>query len=556
MADKSGVYLPNTEAARAYDEALQQMLESLERRKNPLFDPTLLAIAAGAAKPTQTGGYGEMLGNVAASLSAEQERALKEQQQEAATRLEIASRGMGIEQQKQRYDTFRRMMGMPMEGAAPAAPAAPSGGLPGPQRAERLTESPFLGEGEAEAYPVPPGGAEETPRGGLPTPPGFEGVQGIQIAPPSKSFIDRNTYLANAMMDPSISPAKAMAEAQKLEKERYETREGGVFDVATGMFYQFPKGELVERQIYGEGGGKTFRVDQKTAELLDRYAATNDPRYYEVADRVLYGPKGMRGGAGEPGKRIPSTSESEIEKEAKKTTAQEVAKSSVAKGDQLANRAEMGMQNREAANDLIAYAQSSPRIFGLLQQPGIAGSIKRAAEEGLNTGVFVVRLPASVLETYKLTPDELNALQMASQASAKLQAQFRKMERTPGEGAISDMESRMFAALAPMMNDSAAVIRLKSELLNARADFDEKLYERWVDYSESTGKSYQRFITSPEYKELVGEYRKELQRMRQSNAELFSGRSGGSKKRPIATEAETFAPLNQPGVDQNNRWLK
>ena len=545
MADKSGVYLPGTKAAEEYEIALNRMLESLDERKKPMFDPTFMAIAAGASKPAYS--WGETLGNVASSINTEQEKQRKLLQEEAAMRLEIASKGMGMEQQRQRYEAFKRMMG-----GDGAAPAQPSGGLPAPRRSESLTVEPVTGE--AKTYPVPVEG-QESVAGGLPTPPGFEGVQGIQVGRPNKSFVDRNTYLSAAMLDPSIGPAQAMEKAQELEKKRYETKEGGVFDISTGMFFPFPKGELVERQIYGEGAGKTYKVDQRTAALLDLYASTNDPKYFEVADRVLRGPTpagGVSGGvsAGSRG-RIPSVSESEVEKEGKKVTAQKTAEASVARGEQLANRAEMGAQNRESANDLISYAKSNPRIFGLLQQPGIAGAIKRAADEGITTGVFTVKLPTATLETYKLSKDDLDALQMASQASARLQAQFRKMERTPGEGSISDMESRMFAALAPLMNDSDVVIRLKSEMLIARANFDEKLYERWVDYSESTGNSYQKFLASKEYKDALSEYRNTLKTLRDSNASLFS-----KGKRPSAGGVENLQSTNPPGVDRSNKWLR
>ena len=61
MADKqSTTYIPGggpeaASANQAYEDALQQMLESLDARKNRLFEPTLLAIAAGSARSSLVG---------------------------------------------------------------------------------------------------------------------------------------------------------------------------------------------------------------------------------------------------------------------------------------------------------------------------------------------------------------------------------------------------------------------------------------------------------------------------------------------------------------------
>jgi len=308
MAEKSGLsYIPGTEASQEYDEAMRMLRESLSARQKPLFDPTFMALAAGASKPTRTGGYGEMLGNVAESLMTEQERARTQQQQDIASRMELAKFGMNIEQQRQRGKAFEGLLGA---GAPPSA--QPNGGLP---TAPVSARPPGARPEDGGALPARPDVSTAAPPTNVvqEKPPGFEDVEGIQIQPPNPAFVDRLTYLRLAQADPSISPAKAVEMAQELEKKRYETKEGGVIDLAKGIFYPFPKGELVKRQLFGMGEGKTYEVDQRTATLLDKYAATDDPKYEKLVQRIVGGPKA------EPGKekkevRLPSVEAREAEK--------------------------------------------------------------------------------------------------------------------------------------------------------------------------------------------------------------------------------------------------
>ena len=270
-------------------------------------------------------------------------------------------------------------------------------------------------------------------------------------------------------------------------------------------------------------------------------------------------PEDVRGGARPAataetmGEGLRTPTQKKVEEEERIAGAKETGKAGAEKATSLANRAELAMPNREAADDLIAYATTNPRIFGLLQQPGIAGAVSRAAEEGIRTGNFSISLPASTLATYNLSKDELNVLQMAAQASMRLQVQFRRMERIAGEGPTSDFETKMFAALAPQMNDSATVVRLKSELLKKRADFDERLYEKWIDFQENTGKSYQKFMTSDAYKSEVSNYRKTLKEIRDQNAELFSGR--GRQTQSAQPPTQQSAPGTEPSSGPSGRNL-
>jgi hypothetical protein len=114
--------------------------------------------------------------------------------------------------------------------------------------------------------------------------------------PPNPDYITGRQYVAMNRYEKGKSFPDLLKEAQKMDQDRFVTKETGVQDMSSGMFYPFPKGEQVERQI----GGSTYKVDSRTAALLDMYASTNDPKYWQIARRVTQGPtpEGARGAEG------------------------------------------------------------------------------------------------------------------------------------------------------------------------------------------------------------------------------------------------------------------
>lgn len=88
------------EANRRYQDALNKLTQSLDSRKNRLFDPVLLAAAQGFLAPTQTGSFGESLSNAAAKIGSAEAAAFKERQDIAQMELDVAGRGLEMQRQK------------------------------------------------------------------------------------------------------------------------------------------------------------------------------------------------------------------------------------------------------------------------------------------------------------------------------------------------------------------------------------------------------------------------------------------------------------------------
>lgn len=539
MADKqSTTYIPGggpeaASANQAYEDALQQMLTSLDARKNRLFEPTLLAIAAGSAKPTQTGGWGESLGNVAKSLQESEAQQMTEAQKYAEAKLGLAGRGLELERQRSRERQFQSLMGGPPSAPAPKPPGALPGAvkaapgalpdstvLPGrgdvqvgtvegvPSVADMLARSPVQRPAEAPQPVAQPVAVE--------APPGFEGVQGVQIAPPSSNF-DRKKYLALASMDSSISPAQALKEAQEMEAKRYQTKESGVLDLATGMFYPFPKGEQVDRQIFGEGGGKTFKVDARTATLLDLYASTNDPRYFEVAERVLKGPqrKGEAKGEGVP-TQVLSTEDKAAQQKAQEVYQTKRAESAAAKEEDLQKRSNTASRMYSSASDVQYRLAESPSFFGLFSRPGLMSSIGNLVNEAVQAGNTTVKLGGFEKSITQLMPGlkqaDLDNVMAAAGSLAEIELLYTQ-ELMNKQGQITEGERAIVRRIPGTTSSSPAVLKDKMDLLKMHAQRDIDLadaYKQFKKDNKGKGVNYNDFEESKEYENMKLDYEKAL----------------------------------------------
>jgi hypothetical protein len=169
----SASYLPGNdpeaiEANRRYQEALTLLNQSLDTRKNRLFDPVLLAMAQGFGAPTQTGGFGESFSNAAKSVSAAEEAEIKREQEIAQQRLAVAGQGLELQRLKSRDAELSNYLNPTGPVAGPkAAPAAGplSGALAGPKAAPAPTATTA-----APAGPLSQGAPDAPAGGGLPAP--------------------------------------------------------------------------------------------------------------------------------------------------------------------------------------------------------------------------------------------------------------------------------------------------------------------------------------------------------------------------------------------------
>jgi hypothetical protein len=235
------------EANRRYQEALNKLTQSLDTRKNRMFDPVWLAAAQGFLAPG-TPDFFESLGRVAKNVGEAQMAQEKENRDIAQMELDVAGRGLEMQRQRSLQSLAARQMQRQQ-------PGEPSGALPGGQR-------------------------------------------GFQIAPPDPNRITGEQYYALAVAG-GASPAEAMKGASQIDEKNMQVKEGGVFDPRSGMFYP-NKYETVDYQIFG----KTYKIPQGAALELDFLAGSGDEaKFTAAAERAIRNfqrPPAAQGPAAQP----------------------------------------------------------------------------------------------------------------------------------------------------------------------------------------------------------------------------------------------------------------
>ena len=497
MADKAPAvgYLPPTdpaaeEANRVYQEALAKLNQSLDLRKNRMFDPMYLAAARGFLGPSQTGSFYESLGRVAGTVGEAQEQRIKEQQEEARQRLDVAGAGLELERLKQRERAIGQFLGggqQPPAGglaAGPAPGAAPTGGLPG-------------------RAPAPAGG-------GLAKPPGFEDVQGIQTMPPNPEFMTGRDFIELNRFERGRNFPDLLKQAQEMDQKRYVAKEGGVQDMRTGLFFPFPKGEQVDRQI----DGKTYKVDSKTAALLDMYAASNDPRYYSVAKRVVEGPTRPADGKTEEPQRRKSQEELEIERKQAEALATGRGQTAAKEEAELPSRVSAARQMFGVAGRVENALKESGNFFGIFQRPGIVPAVGKLVAEGVQTPGGTINLPGlqqAVTQALPgVTQKDIDNVVTAAADFAEVELLYRRLY-LQGQGAVSNMEGQVVARLGGSVANSPGVLRARMQLLRERSQFDMDVGNAWGVYQDKNpDKSFTDFRRSSMYRDLLRNFEEKM----------------------------------------------
>ena len=114
---------------------MELMRTSAEKRMNPVFDPALMAAAAGFSRPTKTGGFGESLGYAMENYAAETEKELARKQANDKIMLERLQQQQKMQNQSLLFESELRRAGYSPEeittlSTGPSKGVAPSAGSP------------------------------------------------------------------------------------------------------------------------------------------------------------------------------------------------------------------------------------------------------------------------------------------------------------------------------------------------------------------------------------------------------------------------------------------
>jgi hypothetical protein len=535
----------------AMNAALLRMRESLDVRKNRMFDPVLMQTAAGFLKPTKTGSFGESLGYAAENAGTAAEREMLHQRENQKLEMELLGKEQELRQQLGGDQLISALMG-----------------------------------GQKTGAPAPAGGAVTTPTGELRVPGTASPVDVATSANPQQvltaarqgriPITDEVLLLASRVAPKMLATLTEIRKAQEGEEKNRIERE----KLGQDKRKVIPRGLRTEREMNVDEYAKyksaldQYFVDGDEQRLLAFYDKNGYLESEQVRGRKI-APKPAEGTAPADGAAPIGRAKTQAEMDADKETATKTAGSRAEAAEKLASRtglqAEAAFENTNIANDMIGYAKNNPLVFDIMNRPGLGNAVARAVQEGANVGNFNINLPAATIKQYELSGNDLTALQMFMQKSAQLQSRGRQLNRTPGEGSTSDYETKLLGGIYALPSDSQRAIILKSDALKMQGMFDEERFKLWNKKSKESGYTYNDFLVDDDYKAIKADYRKLLDRVREENMDLLSPRkkdkapetpakpatpAASAPPKPVDTTVPSQAPKNETYSQRLERLRK
>lgn len=550
--------LGDDEASRKYEEAVALLANSLGERKR-LFDPTYLAFAQGILAPTQTGGFGEALGNAAKSVGTAQDAEEKRNQELLQARVTVAGQGVEMSRAKANeravQDYLKSLNPSPPEtgplsqgegkaliedsaaSSMPVVGALSQVNAPTPPVLPTAPSGPLTSKATA-ALPAtllpPPNVAPVQP------PAGFQG--GRQIMPPNPAYMTRDEYVRlNA--GKGIPLGELLVKGAEIERHGMDKTEGAMINKREGKAYSI-KDPIVDYPIYGEGyGGKTYKISEQDAMRLGQLQREkNYAAYKELADTATGAnfskAPAAQAPAGQPSSGKPLTPTPIDNSVEGKAIAQETAKKlAEAKTNQEIEDRKNFMQRARDADDSITTAKmfrqfadepNAKQMFGILNNNKISSGIATLVRDGVGIPGFTVGTKAieDVMRNANLSPSEQAKYRTFLMYATQMQLQQSKYMK----GAVSDFEQRLMANAGITGQDTPESIRMKADLMTRRAQFDRRVAKTF----KGSNMSADEFLDSDKYNDMRDKYNEDL-----------AGLSSGKKVMP-----STSAPA-QKGKDLN-----
>jgi hypothetical protein len=179
-------------------------------------------------------------------------------------------------------------------------------------------------------------------------------------------------------------------------------------------------------------------------------------------------------------------------------------------------RKEIADNNKEA-NDTIGFANQfrkyaelpgSQKMFGILSNDRISSGIAELVRTGVGVTGYTVGIPAieNVMRSANLTPAEQAQYRSFLQLTTQLQLQQAKYMK----GAVSNYERTIVADAVIGPQDTPESIRMKADIMAARAQFDRQVARRFKESKQDAAE----FLSSDQYlNEMIPAYHDRLTRL-------------------------------------------
>lgn len=490
----------NILANKRYQEALAALTDSLDNRKR-MFDPTLLAMAQGFLAPTQTGGFGESLGNVAKNVGTAQEAEDKRNQEYLQQRLGAATQGLDLQRLKARdADLEKFLTGGPQPAVTGPLSGPQTPAINGPKAAPLPTSegpAPVASEGAltqaagtAHAAPSSEAPAVPAPQGGLTI---AEAPEGVRVMPPNSGFMSQKEFVSMNRHDKGKSLADLLAKGAELEHQRYAKTEAGTTDYKTGIFYPAATGKYVDVPIMGEGyDNKKYSIPETVALQLSNLAQQNNfAGYKALADKFTGKTFGKTEGA------PLSISEQAISNKEAETRAGKLGEKAAEKEAAVEETDATARRVYGSVTRVQDYLKQSGNYFGIFARPGITAAVGNLIKEGIQTPSGTLNLGGFEDSMRAMMPGikqkDLDNVTKAATELAEVELAFTRLYLAK-QGAVTEGERKIVRAIPGTVSSSPEVLKTRMELLKARSQYDMDVndaFRQWQD--KNPGRSYLEF---------------------------------------------------------------
>jgi len=512
------------------NQVIQRLRAGLDNRKNQLFDPVMMAAAAGFAKPTRTGSFGESAGYAAEGASSAAEKEMLRQKENQKLEVELLGKETELKQQLAGDTIMNEMLRRSGRGGAPTA-----GGMP-----------PMGGAPIAANAPVPSMGTPPEPSEGvqvasaapgLPLSPSQQILQAVQNGAPvtdellmvAQRINNKNliTFLENARkrQDENL---KLRLEAEKTDIERQkaklQTRDVYVGDLRETI--KMDADDYAEykaaRKAYEKSGDyqALFKFYDGKGYLRPESRLTPPSSAPATTSAPSPGPASVPAAGGvspqpvKPAFAPPKSPELiEVEKQEEVTRRSEQRKADQVQLDRLQLSRDTAPDRVIAADSIYGLAESKDtgRVFEFFTKPTIRNIIATAIEgkQGVRTpiGTLEIQNIKKAMQLAGATPAELSAAQMILRNSTMLNL-MDTISLMPKQGQITEGERALIANLNPnVWEDTRDSAMAKSQLVKARAEYDQdvsEIYSKWK--GKNPAGLMDDFKQSPELKQRYDQY--------------------------------------------------
>jgi hypothetical protein len=537
------------DAEQKYQEALSQLMERLDTRRNRLLDPTMLAMAQGFLTPGQTGSFGEALGNAARNVGAAQQQQQKEDVDIAQMRLQVAQGARDQASKIKGQQAFQGLLGgpAPTAGAAPAAAA----GTPGPTEGAAPGAAPTAGRAIrmedalafAAAYPDQKDLAKmladaakfasdryKIAMNGTV----FDSVSGNYVAqiPPgqtaSEYFVPeaRGTVSMTPGQYSAYQDAKSKGEGKKWLDKFFEAEPGkpGEYLTKERLTQQAEeRKQTPSKFVIPELGGEMSMTPGQYQQYLD---ARNKGTVKEWLQNFRSpAPEGVTGRPLTSAALEAEAAGQKVEEESVRKANAERYNNAISKGDDAGSR--IALFKRIVAT---AEQKDADKILGVFETGKFGDALLQYMEA--NNGALGVKNIRDIWTNLGLDPKLIADKQVLLSLIAQSQFDFRALAK--GQGAISDMETKLFNSMGADISDRPEAVIRKMKMLERRAEFDREV-SRMARESRKKGVSYDDMKDTDGYRRASELYM----------SDLMKYVTGSGRNAPPAARAPAQAPAQQ-----------